>query len=143
MNRRVVFDTSVLVSAALRPGSNPHRAFLKALATCDLCASVETLAELKRVLDRQKFDLYLDRTTRTEFVALVHRHSHMFAVDEADLSRLEPRCRDPKDDKFLALAKAAEASVLVSSDEDLLILHPWREIAIVAPMGFLSRQTDR
>jgi uncharacterized protein len=142
MNRRVVLDTSVLVSAALRPGSNPHRVLSKALATSDVCASLETLAELERVLGREKFDMYLDRVARMEFVGLMRHQSHIFAVDEAEHARLEPSCRDPKDDKFLALAQAAEAGVLVSSDEDLLILHPWRAVAIVTPLEFLSRPTD-
>ncbi|WP_419788833.1 putative toxin-antitoxin system toxin component, PIN family [Mucilaginibacter sp. X4EP1] len=33
-------------------------------------------------------------------------------------------CRDPKDNKFLELAFAAEASCIVSGDQDLLILNP-------------------
>ncbi|HEV2645527.1 MAG TPA: putative toxin-antitoxin system toxin component, PIN family [Acidobacteriaceae bacterium] len=139
MNRRVVLDTSVLVSAGLRPGSNPYLALVKALATCDVCASVETLAELARVLSRKKFDLYLEHSARMEFIELVNHHSHLFAVDEAACMRQEPGCRDPKDNIFLALAETAEADVLVSSDEDLLILHPWREIAILTPLEFLTR----
>jgi uncharacterized protein len=139
MNRRVVLDTSVLVSAALRSGSKPHQALLEALATCDVCASLETLAELERVLARDKFDVYLDRVSRSEFVVLISRHSHLFTVQDADLVAVDPPCRDPNDSKFLALALVAEAGVLVSSDEDLLVLHPWRQTAIVTPAGFLSR----
>jgi len=37
---------------------------------------------------------------------------------------INPPCRDPKDDQFLVLARVAEADALVSSDEDLLVLHP-------------------
>jgi predicted nucleic acid-binding protein len=48
--RRVVLDTSTLVSAALRIGSVPHQALMQALASCDVCASAETLAELEQVL---------------------------------------------------------------------------------------------
>ena len=39
-------------------------------------------------------------------------------------------------DKFLALALASEADWLVSSDEDLLVLHPWRGLRIVTPRNF-------
>jgi putative PIN family toxin of toxin-antitoxin system len=139
MNRRVVFDTSTLVSAALRIGSVPHQALLEAFAMYDLCASVETLAELERVLSSRKFDRYLDRPSREQFVALLHRHVHLFAVRRLDLEGVEPRCRDPKDDQFLALATVAEAGILVSSDEDLLILHPWHEVAILRPAAFLAK----
>ena len=33
-------------------------------------------------------------------------------------------CRDAKDDKYLELALAARAEVIVSGDDDLLVLHP-------------------
>jgi len=138
MSWRVVLDTSTLVSAALRIGSIPHQALLEALATCDVCASAETLAELERVLDREKFDAYLDRASRREFVALIRRHAHLFAIQDADLDAVQPRCRDPKDNQFLALALVAEVNTLVSSDEDLLVMHPWRGITIVTPAEFLS-----
>jgi predicted nucleic acid-binding protein len=52
---------------------------------------------------------------------------------------LSPSCRDTKDNKFVALALAAEADVLVSSDKDLLALHPWRGIRIATPAGFVAR----
>jgi uncharacterized protein len=54
--RRVVLDTSKLVSAALRVGSVPHQVLLKALGSCELCASSATLSELEQVLKRNKFD---------------------------------------------------------------------------------------
>lgn len=136
--RRVVLDTSAWVSAALRSGSVPHQALLKALASFEVCASVETLAELELVLERSKFDRYLDRESRRAFVALICQNVHLFAVPAAQLAAVQPRCRDPKDDQFLALAHAAEAEVIVSSDEDLLVLHPWREISILTPAEFLS-----
>jgi putative PIN family toxin of toxin-antitoxin system len=139
MNRRVVLDTSVLVSAALRVGSKPHEAFLLALASYDICASVETLAELELVLGREKFAVYLGRGLRRDFVALVRRHAHVFVVDGADLGAVEPRWRDERDDKFLALARVAEAYVLVSSDEDLLIMNPWNGVVVVTPAQFLAR----
>jgi putative PIN family toxin of toxin-antitoxin system len=139
MSQRVVLDTSTLVSAALRIGSIPHQALLEALATCDVCASTETLIELELVLDREKFDRYLDRAARSEFVTLIRRHVHLFAVRNTDLEAVKPPCRDPKDNQFLALALVSEADVLVSSDEDLLVMSPWQAVTIMTPGDFLSR----
>ena len=139
MSRRIVLDTSTLVSAALRIDSTPHRALRAALATCDICASAETLDELEHVLDREKFDRYLDRAARNEFVTLIRRHVHLFAVQSADLEGVKPSCRDPRDNQFLALARVAGAGVLVSSDEDLLVMNPWQEVTIVTAADFLSR----
>ena len=55
---RVVFDTSTLVSAALRVGSVPHEAFAHAVSAGEVCISQATLAELEHVLLRPKFDKY-------------------------------------------------------------------------------------
>jgi putative PIN family toxin of toxin-antitoxin system len=133
---RVILDTSTLVSAALRIGSVPHQALARALGSCHLCASVETLAELEQVMNREKFDRYLDLESRRAFVALVRRNVRLFAVD-AGLLAVGPQCRDTKDQPFLALAHAAEAKTLVSGDEDLLVLHPWNGIPILTPAEFL------
>jgi putative PIN family toxin of toxin-antitoxin system len=141
MSRRVVLDTSVLVSAALRIGSTPYRALQQALATCDLCASADTLGELERVLGRKKFELYLHSDARNDFVKLIRRHAHLFAVSSTDLAVVEPPCRDPNDNQFLALAQVSQADMLVSSDDDLLVLNPWHSIAIVTPADFLSNAT--
>ena len=135
---RVILDTSTLVSAALRLGSVPDQALVKALRTCEVCASLETLNELAQVLDRKKFDRYLDRESRRAFVSLMRRQVRLFAVQDADLAAVNPPCRDPKDSQFLALALASEADAIVSSDEDLLILHPWRGIPIVTAADFLA-----
>jgi uncharacterized protein len=139
VNRRVVLDTSTLVSAALRIDSVPYQALVEAFGTCDVCASAQTLAELAQVLEREKFDRYLDRASRHEFVMLIRRNVHLFAVENSGPMAIEPSCRDSSDNQFLALALVAEAGVLVSSDEDLLVLHPWHGISIVTPAEFLAQ----
>ena len=49
-------------------------------------------------------------------------------------------CRDQKDDKYLELAFASGAEIIVSSDDDLTALHPWRGIDILRPADYLQRQ---
>lgn len=137
--RRVIFDTSTLVSAALRVGSVPHQALLTALCFCDVCASAETLAEIEVVFNRRKFDRYLNLEERQAFIANLHRSVRMFAVQNADIAEIESSCRDSRDDQFLALAQTAEADTVVSSDQDLLVLNPWRGVPIVTPAEFLAQ----
>lgn len=137
--RRVVFDTSTLVGAALKPGSVPHTALSQALAQCDLCASAQTWLELEQLLQRKRFDRYLARAARAEFVAVLRQCMHFFAVTPDDEAALHPACRDAKDNKFLALAQVCQADALVSSDGDLLVLHPWREMTVLTPAEFLLR----
>ena len=136
--RRVVLDTSMLVSAAIRAGSISDQALLKALRTSKVCASVETLDELTSVLNREKFDRYLDLESRRSFVSLIRRNVHVFDVPTEDRLAVDPPCRDPKDNMFLALALVSEADIVVSSDDGLLVLHSWRGIPIVTPAEFLA-----
>ncbi len=140
--RRVVIDTSTLVSAALRVGSVPHQALFKALGACEHCASSATLDELEQVLKRDKFDRYLDAKTRFAFVVLVRQYTHLFAVLDADELNVQPACRDPKDNKFLALALVCEADAIICSEHDLLALNPWRSIPVLTPAGFVDLSDD-
>jgi putative PIN family toxin of toxin-antitoxin system len=135
---RIILDTSTLVSAALRPQSVPYQALLKALRIGEFCASVGTLQELAQVLERDKFDRYRDLESRRSFTALVRRAAHVFVVQDEDIAAADPPCRDSRDNQFLALAIASEADVVVSSDEDVLVLHPWRGIPILAPAVFVG-----
>ena len=136
--RRVVFDTSTLVGAALKPGSVPHQALMLALARYELCASVQTWLELDQVMKRDRFDRYLARPSRSDFVAVLRRFLHFFPVTPEDEVALQPACRDAKDNKFLALAQVCQADALVSSDMDLLVLHPWRDVQVLRPVDFLT-----
>jgi putative PIN family toxin of toxin-antitoxin system len=46
--------------------------------------------------------------------------------------------RDPGDDFILACALESEAASVVTGDQDLLALHPFRGVAIVTPAAFLQ-----
>ena len=122
----------------LRPDSVPRQALLNALRTFELAASVATLHELREVLQRPKFDRYASLRARLDFLALVSRHAHLVEVDAASEQAASGACRDAKDAKFLALALACHAAALITSDADLLVLHPWHGVPISAPATFLQ-----
>lgn len=83
-----------------------------------------------------KFDRYVPRERRH---ALLLRLAPLVEIVEIVL-RLQT-CRDPKDDKFLEVAVNGRADVLVSGDDDLLTLNPFRGIAIITPAAYVKRQT--
>ena len=60
----------------------------------------------------------------------------MVAIDESIHD-----CRDPKDNKFLELAVSGDATHLVTGDDDLLVLHPFRGVAIVTSQAFLDEHS--
>ena len=130
---RAVFDTNVTVSAALLPRSVPRQAFDRAQTQGRILISGPTAAELNEVLRRDRFDRYVGREKRLGFLASLVRTGEMVEVTEAISD-----CRDPKDNKFLELALSGEASHIVSGDQDLLVLHPFRGIPILTPRAFLE-----
>ena len=134
----MVIDTSTLVGAMLLPDSVPHRALKCALANTRICTSQATLVELQRVIARSKFDRYQPNEVRQGFLAIVRAHSQLFTVQDDHEAAVDPPCRDPKDNKFLALAATCGAEILVSSDTDLLVLHPLNGLSILAPAAFLG-----
>ncbi|MDW8311802.1 MAG: putative toxin-antitoxin system toxin component, PIN family [Burkholderiales bacterium] len=130
--RRIVIDTGVLESAAIKPHSIPALALQRALATHTLLQSEATFAELERVLLRDKFEAYAPRALRQAFVEGIRAHAEFVP----GTSRIA-ECRDPNDDKFLALALDADAELMLSSDIDRLALNPWRGVPILTPADFL------
>ncbi len=131
-DRPIVIDTGVLVSAAIRPQSVPALALERALLHYEVCASHATFAELQVVLSRSKFDRYASPEMRQAFVDGLRRQLRM-----VDVLQLVSECSDPKDDKFLALALAVNAEMIVASDPHLTQMHPWRAIPILPPAAFL------
>ncbi len=47
-------------------------------------------------------------------------------------------CRDPKDNQVLDVATSGRADIIVSGDDDLLVLNPFEGIPIVVPADFLA-----
>ncbi len=52
-------------------------------------------------------------------------------------------CRDPDDDFLLALAKFSDADILVTRDEDLLVIGQYGRTQIVYPAEFLRRLSEQ
>jgi len=48
-------------------------------------------------------------------------------------------CRDPDDDHILSLAVDGRADAVVTGDDDLLVLHPFRGIPILTARAYLDR----
>ncbi len=128
-----VIDTNVLVSAFILPDSSTRKALNKARKDGFVIVSKESADEFTEVLIRPKFDKYLPLDIRLEiiddFISLAY-----FIEPSIKIAT----CRDPKDDKFLELACSAKASCIITSDQDLLILNPFRGIPIITAAEFLK-----
>ena len=130
---RFIFDTNVIVSAALLVGSIPRQAFDKALDEGRILISVPALLELAEVLSRKKLNKYLLEEERMRFLVALLKEAELI-----DITEVVTDCRDAKDNKFLELAVSGRADYIISGDEDLLVLNPFRGIPILTPREFLS-----
>lgn len=133
----IVFDTSTLIGAATRRTGVPHRAFLHALRSDRVAVSDAMLSELREVLARPRLARFLDPELRDEVLALLDVSGVLFAPSERVFD-----CRDAKDNKVLELALGARAEAIVSSDQDLLVLHPWRGVRVLRPAAYLAAAGD-
>jgi len=129
----IVFDASSIVGAALKSGSTPEAALLHAEAIDVLALSVAVDGEIAQVLSRPKFAGSISESRRNLVLNILRGSAVWFVplVSVAD-------CRDAKDNKYLELALAAGADTIVSSDEDLTVLHSWRGVRILRPADYLA-----
>ena len=127
---RLVVDTNVFVSAALKDISWPGNTLRWLSKYGGLLKSTATEREVMQVLQRPYFapkiaPFFLDNLRR------------MFAAAElVTITERITACRDPHDDKFLELAVNGHADVIISGDADLLVLDTFRGIPIITPAAF-------
>ena len=130
---RVVIDTNVLVSAFFWSQSIPAKVLLKATDQSTLLFSIPTLAELIRVLERPKFHRYIKPVPSRDFVSVLLQDAEMVEINTSIQA-----CRDPRDDIFLEAAVNGNADFIISGDEDLLEMHPFKGVKIMNPTEFLK-----
>ncbi|MHC5824303.1 MAG: putative toxin-antitoxin system toxin component, PIN family [Nostoc sp.] len=134
-NRRFIFDSNVLISAFLFSQSKPRQALDQAQDIGVIVLSNSVLSELEEVLYRPKFDKYLTKERRQEFLENLTENAQFIDVTEQI-----NECRDPKDNKYLELALSGQAECIVTGDDDLLVLNPWRGIEILNVQEFLANK---
>ncbi|HUB44107.1 MAG TPA: putative toxin-antitoxin system toxin component, PIN family [Acetobacteraceae bacterium] len=131
-----VVDVSSIVRAALTDDSAAAELIATLLERGLIVSSPAILDELDDVLRRPKFRRWRSEASMRAFTTRV-RASVRLIVPELAVQD----CRDPSDDKYLEVAWAvlaqSEARVsvtIVSDDQDLLVLDPWRDrIRILKP----------
>ena len=132
---RVVLDTNVLISAALRPSGPPREAVDVIRAQNGvLLFSDETFHELRTRIQAPKFDPYVSQNGRSVYLAQLEAVSAWVPIMGTKLG-----CRDPEDDKLLETAVMGEADCIVTGDQDLRVMSSFQDIPILSPTDFLDR----
>jgi uncharacterized protein len=132
--RRFVCDVNVIISAVLLPENKPARVLRKAQDLGELLVSESIWLELEQVLARPKFNRYITKEERNDFLVDLSE-----TVQFIKVTVQINECRDPKDNKYLELAVSGLAECIVTGDNDLLVLNPWRGIEILTVQEFLAK----
>jgi putative PIN family toxin of toxin-antitoxin system len=132
-NSFFVIDTNTLISAFLSQQSKPVLAYERVKQIGKVSASIETYNEFCDTFIRDKFDKYISLETRLD---ILEGYGEIAVFSE--ISETITACRDPKDNKFLELAIAINASCIITGDKDLLELNPFRGIPILNAADFLN-----
>ncbi|NWK44977.1 putative toxin-antitoxin system toxin component, PIN family [Ralstonia pickettii] len=142
---RVVLDSNIWVDILIFDDAvaRPIRAALEA-GRLDAIISPACREELRRVLDYPQFARYaVDAQAALAWVDRVTRS----VADPEDAARVQgeafvPRCKDRDDQKFLALADAADVAYLVSKDRAVLKLKrrmaKYCDVAVLPPKQFVA-----
>jgi putative PIN family toxin of toxin-antitoxin system len=131
---RLVFDCNVLISAALVEAGTAAKALDTAYARHKLLLSEPTFDELVTRLARPKFRRYLGDASRIIFLEALSAAAQWVEIEGSTQG-----CRDPDDDKYLETALRGGADTIVTGDRDLLVMHPFERISILAPADWLAR----
>ena len=128
----VVFDSNVYVSALVF-GGIPRRVVEGAeLNLFELSVSDPIKADVERVL-AVKFAWPEERIREAT--------SYLWSLAHHVVPKQTVRdCVDPDDNRILECALEANAQVIVTGDNHLLRLNPYREILILTPRRFIEAQ---
>lgn len=135
-NVRLVLDTNVVISGLIWGGVPRHLLDLSREGHAILFTSSVLLYELGEVLTRDKFKAMLASQGTTP--TFLMQHYGMLAKLVTPQS-IERTVRDIDDDAVIATAQAAQADIIVTGDNDLLVLHSCQNIQILNPTDALNR----
>lgn len=128
---RLVIDTNIVVSAALKPDGLQRTIVLLAIANpVRWYVSADILGEYRETLSRP--ELRIRRGLRQQLLQLIARHSHTVVP-----SRLPSLTSDPADNKFLECADAARADYLITGNRRHFP-DSWKRTKVVSSRDFVT-----
>ncbi len=128
---RLVIDTNIIISAALKPDGLQRTVLLLAITKpARLYVSDAILDEYRDALARP--ELKIRRGLRQQLLQLIKSRSHLVRT----VSPLEVSI-DPGDDKFLECADAARADYLVTGNARHFPRF-WKRTKVITPRDFIT-----
>ena len=137
---RVVFDTNVLVSALLVPGSKPAQIVRLVIAgEVNLMISQDIIEEARRVFLYPKLVKMMKRNkvSPDDLDVVIEKICSIAVMTPGQLT-VEVIKNDPTDNAVLACAVEGEADYIISGDHHLTDLHEFQGIFIISPATILA-----
>jgi putative PIN family toxin of toxin-antitoxin system len=128
---KVVLDTNVLISGLFFSGTPARILAAWADGAFELVASVEVLAEYRRVAER--LHKQYPAVDIKSILDLITRETRIVKPVPVPVSA----CDDPDDLKFLACALAGGAAIVVTGDKALLRASGFRGVGVMTPREFV------
>jgi putative PIN family toxin of toxin-antitoxin system len=128
---RLVLDTNIVVSAALKPDGLQRTVFVLALAKpARLYVSKAILEEYREVLARREFKIR--RGLRQQLLQFIRNRAQLVHP-----ARALQVAKDPDDNKFLECADAARADYLITGNQRHFPKF-WKATKVITSREFLS-----
>lgn len=128
---RLVLDTNIVVSAALKPEGRQRTVLMLAITKpANLYISDAILAEYQEVLARP--ELQIRKGLRQQLLQLIRSHAHRVIPSQS----LEVT-GDPEDNKFLECADAARADYLVTGNQRHFPRF-WKKTTVITSREFIT-----
>ena len=128
---RLVIDTNILVSAALKPDGLQRTVLVLSMTRpARLYVSQAILTEYREVLARREFKFR--RGLRRQLLQLIKNHAYL-----VNLARALLVTKDPDDNKFLECADAARADYLITGNQRHFPRF-WKKTKVITSREFIS-----
>ena len=135
---KLLLDTNIWISALLYGGKPRKILTLAEDHNLTLITSTSILQEIDRTLRKDKLQNRLNSLAKSadDLMAMVIENSQIYeTITLPDI----PNLRDQNDKIILAAALTAQANIIITGDNDLLILKDFQDIPIMTAKTFLDQ----
>lgn len=130
---KVVVDSNIWISVLI---NKSYQSFIKGLIKKEIkiISSRDQLEEISRVITKPKISRHVQRQHIKEFLILFLK-----TVELVEIKERVNDCRDEKDNFILETALSGNVNYIITTDNDLLVMNPYREIKILTVTDFLKK----
>jgi putative PIN family toxin of toxin-antitoxin system len=131
---KILFDTNVVISSLLTKGMS-FEVLKYAKKRHNVFVSDFVIKEV-----RDKLENKLKFSDKEIEKALSFLNTHFQNVE---VEKIERVCRDREDDNILSAALKIKADVIITGDDDLLVLKRYKSIDIIKPSDFWRYEIEK